>query len=176
MISHRTKIYSIFLLIGDFAAAILAFLLAYLLRETFPQKSYADLFPFFWYANLFLTIIPIWGITFFSMGLYEFWRGPGFWKESWKILKALLVAFSILGFLIFVLKYQFVSRIFLLFFFLGNVIFAPVFRSLIRRSILFLKEKNGNFRVYLIVGIEENARNFARRHNIKDDITRSDRL
>jgi len=162
MIKHRTTIYSFFLLVGDFGATFLAFLLAYLLREAFPQASYAVLFPFYWYANLFLTIVPIWLFTFFSMGLYEFWRGPGFWKEFWKILKALLVSFFILAFLIFVLKYQFISRIFLLFFFIGNVLFVPVFRNLLRRTILFLKKKNGNFRIYLIVGLEENARSFAR--------------
>jgi exopolysaccharide biosynthesis polyprenyl glycosylphosphotransferase len=162
MIKHRTTAYSFILLAGDLVATFLAFFLAYLLREAFPQKSYADLFPFYWYANLFLTIVPIWGLAFFSMGLYEFWRGPGFWKEFWKILKVLLISFFILGFLIFILRYQFISRIFLLFFFIGNVLFVPLFRTLLRRTILFLKQKNGNFRIYLIVGVEENARNFAR--------------
>jgi len=163
MIKQRTRVFSFFLLLGDFGAIALAFFLGYSLRGTFPQISYADLFPFFWYAGLFLIMIPCWALIFFAMGLYEFWRGTGFWKESWTIFKALLISFLILGFIIFAGKYQFVSRVFLLLFFAFSVILVPLLRLLVRKTILTLKRKNGDFRVYTIVGIDENAKSIARK-------------
>ena len=162
MIKQRTRIFSLFLFLGDLGATALAFFGAYLLRGFFPTVSYAELFPFSWYAGLFLAIFPFWTLIFYVSGLYEFWRGADFWKDAWKIFKALLAAFLALGFVIFAAKYQFVSRVFLLFFFLFSVLLVPLVRMLVRKSIRALKRRNGDSRIYAIVGVGENARSLAR--------------
>ena len=113
MLRQRTKIFAFFLYLGDVGALLLAFLCAYGFRGIFPQESYATLFPFSWYLNLLLTVIPIWSITFFLIGLYRDWRGQGFWKETWGIFKAVVISSLFLGFILFALKYQFVSLIFI---------------------------------------------------------------
>ncbi len=163
MIKQRTRVFSLFLIFGDFGAIALAFFLAYFLRGSFSPISYADLFPFSWYASLLLAMTSIGAFIFYAMGLYEFWRGTGFWKESWRIFKALLISFLILGFIIFAAKYHFVSRVFLFFFFTFSVILIPLVRMLVRKSILILKRRNGDFRNYMIVGVGENARSIARK-------------
>jgi exopolysaccharide biosynthesis polyprenyl glycosylphosphotransferase len=170
MIKHRTLVFRYFLFLGDFGATVLAFLLAYLLRGALPQIADRELFPFSWYAELFLIIIPVWALVFFFMRLYEFWRGTGFWKEWGKIFQALLMSFFILGFFLFLGKYQFVGRIFLFLFFLFSVLLVPLLRLLIRRSILSLNRQNGSSRVYMIVGIGENGRNMARKIERHRDI------
>ena len=92
MVSQRNKIRSLVLLLGDLIATILAFVGAYLFRGTLPEDSYAALFPFSWYLNLLIPIIPIWSLVFYLLELYRFWRGHGFWKETWLIFKAVSIS------------------------------------------------------------------------------------
>ena len=158
MIAQRKKIFTNILYAGDLGATLLAFGLAYSFRGGFPSLGFADLFPFVWYLELFWIIFPVWSLAFFACGLYQFWRGPGFWKEAWGVFKAVFVSFFILGFAIFVLRYQFVSRIFLFLFFFLNIPLLLLLRALVRQTILFLNWKNGHDRTFLIVGGGEGAR------------------
>ena len=158
MIEQRKKIFTNILYAGDLGATLLAFGLAYSFRGGFPSLGFADLFPFVWYLELLWIIFPVWSLTFFACGLYQFWRGPGFWKEAWGVFEAVFVSFFILGFAIFVLRYQFVSRIFLFLFFFLNIPLVLLLRVLVRQTILFLNWKNGHDRAFLIVGGGEGAR------------------
>jgi exopolysaccharide biosynthesis polyprenyl glycosylphosphotransferase len=158
MIDQRKKIFSNILYAGDLGATLLAFGLAYSFRGGFPALGFADLFPFVRYLELFWIILPVWSLTFFACGLYQFWRGPGFWKEAWGVFKAVFVSFFILGFAIFVMRYQFVSRIFLFLFFFLNIPLLLLLRAFVRQTILFLNWKNGHDRAFLIVGGGEGAR------------------
>lgn len=158
MIEQRKKIFTNILYAGDLGATLLAFGLAYSFRGGFPSLGFADLFPFVWYLELLWIIFPVWSLTFFACGLYQFWRGPEFWKEAWGVFKAVFVSFFILGFAIFVLRYQFVSRIFLFLFFFLNIPLVLLLRVLVRQTILFLNWKNGHDRAFLIVGGGEGAR------------------
>jgi len=162
MITQRTRIFSFFLFLGDLGATALAFSAAYLLRTFFPPASYAELFPFSWYATLFPAIFPFWSLAFYTAGLYEFLEGISFWEETWKVFKSLLASFLFLGFIIFAARYQFVSRAFLLLFFIFSAVLVPLARLLARQLILSRQKKAGEFRIYIIVGIEENARLIAR--------------
>jgi len=161
MLKQRTKIFAFFLYLGDLGAVLLAFLCAYWFRGIFPQESYATLFPFSWYLNLLLAVVPIWSITLYLTGLYRDWRGQGRWKETWGIFKAVLISSLFLGFILFALKYQFVSRIFILLFALFDFFFVIAARTSIRTIILFSNRKIERFRMILIVGTEERALNLA---------------
>jgi hypothetical protein len=132
MIAQRKKIFTNILYAGDLGATLLAFGLAYSFRGGFPYLGFADLFPFVWYLELFWIIFPVWSLAFFACGLYQFWRGPGFWKEAWGVFKAVFVSFFILGFAILFLPV--VSRIFFSFFFCHPPFSA--LRALVRQAIL----------------------------------------
>lgn len=162
MIKHHTAVHSFFIFLADLLAILVAFLLAYSLRGGFAYFAFEQIFPFPMYVDLLVAIFPLWFLSFYSFGLYQYWRGPGFWNEFWTGFQAILLSFLVFGFIIFFLRYQFVSRIFLLFFFLFNIFFTPVFRWTARRILLFMKRKNGDDRYYLIVGADERALNFAR--------------
>jgi exopolysaccharide biosynthesis polyprenyl glycosylphosphotransferase len=157
MLKQRTKIFTIFLYLGDLGATLCAFFSAYWLRGAFPQDSYAILFPFSQYFNLFWAIFLIWSIVFYLLGLYRSWRGQGFWKETGSVFKAVFISSLFLGFAVFALKYQFVSRIFILLFAFLDFLFIMLARAGTRKLILFSNRKVKNFRVILIVGTGESA-------------------
>jgi len=162
MVKQRNKIRSLALYAGDLLATVLAFLCAYLFRGLFPQDSYAALLPFSWYLNLFFAIIPIWSLVFYLLELYRFWPGPGFWKETWMVFKAIFICSFLLGFFVFALKYVFVSRIFIFSFALFNLFLVLLIRGGIRKTIQLLNRKIENFRVILIVGMNEQGQTLAR--------------
>jgi exopolysaccharide biosynthesis polyprenyl glycosylphosphotransferase len=157
MIRQRTRIFTLFLYLGDLGATVLAFLCAYWFRGIFPQESYAKLFPFSWYINLLLTVFPIWSFFFYLMGLYRLWRGQGIWKEAWGVFKAVFISSLLLGFTVFVLKYHFISRIFILSFSLFDFFLVIAARAFVRKAILFFNRKIEKFNVILIIGTEERA-------------------
>jgi exopolysaccharide biosynthesis polyprenyl glycosylphosphotransferase len=157
MIKQRTKILAFFIYLGDLGATLIAFLCAYWFRGTFSQESYAALFPFPRYFNLLLAIFPIWPLLFYLTGLYRFWQGQGFWKETWGIFKGVFLSSLFLGFTVFALKYQFVSRIFIFLFAIFDFFFVLAARTFIRKFILFFNRKTERFRMILIVGTEERA-------------------
>jgi len=161
MLKQRIKIFAFLIYLGDLGATLLAFLCAYWMREAFPLESYAPLFPFSLYLPLLLAIFPVWSIFFYLMGLYRLWRGQRFWKESWGIFKAIFISSLILGFCVFALKYQFVSRIFIFLFALLDLFFIIAARIIVRRLIQFFSQKVEKFRRILIIGAEESALHIA---------------
>jgi len=149
------------LLLGDLIATISAFVGAYLFRGTLPADSYAALFPFSWYLNLLIPIIPIWLLVFYLLELYRFWRGHGFWKETWLAFKAVSISSFLLGFIVFALKYVYVSRIFIFSFALFDFFLVIFFRWICRKTIQFFSRKNDSSRIILIIGKDKQARTLA---------------
>jgi exopolysaccharide biosynthesis polyprenyl glycosylphosphotransferase len=157
MIKQRTKILAFFIYLADLGATLIAFLWAYWLRGTLPWDPSLPLFPFSMHLNLLWGVFLIWSIVFYLIGLYRFWRGQGFWKEIWKVFKAVFLSSLLLGFAVFALKYQFVSRLFIFLFAFFDFLSILVARACIRRLILFSNKNIERFRIILIVGTEERA-------------------
>jgi exopolysaccharide biosynthesis polyprenyl glycosylphosphotransferase len=157
MLRQRKIIFAFVLYLSDSVAMLLAFFCAYWIRGALPPGSYAKLFSFSGYANLLLAIFPVWAIVFYIIGLYDFWKGREFWKEIWDICKAIFIASLILGFAVFVLKYHFVSRIFILLFALIDFFFIIAGRIFIRKIILLSSRKTEGFRKILLIGVEKRA-------------------
>jgi exopolysaccharide biosynthesis polyprenyl glycosylphosphotransferase len=162
MVKQRNRIRSLALYAGDLFSTVLSFFLAYGFRGTFPEDSYPYLFPLSWHLGLFWAILPIWSVIFYLMELYRYWRGPGFWKEVWMVFKAVFLSCFLLGFFIFALKYQFVSRIFLLSFAFFDLLLVVLFRVLLRRMIQALSRHSEGSRFILMVGLGEDALELAR--------------
>ena len=162
VVKQRNNIRLLALYIGDLSSTFLAFFLAYGFREAFPDKSFPYLFPLSWHLKLLWLILPIWSLTFYLMELYRYWRGSGFWKETWMIVKAVLFSFFLFGFFVFALKYQFVSRIFLVSFAFFDLVLVILFRWLLREGIQSLSRHSEGSRFILIVGLDDNAREMAR--------------
>ena len=162
MVKHRNRIRNLALFVGDLSSTILAFFLAYFFRDAFPDKSMPYLFPLSWHLNILWPIIPIWSLVFYLMDLYRYWRGPGFWKEVWMVLKAVFLSSLLAGFIIFALKYQFVSRIFFLSFVFLDLFLVILFRFLVRSGVHLLNRRSEGSRFILIVGLGDDALEMAR--------------
>ncbi|MBP1713168.1 MAG: Undecaprenyl-phosphate galactose phosphotransferase [Deltaproteobacteria bacterium] len=160
MLRQRTKIFSLILYFGDLTATLFAFILSYVIRRFLPITSYAEVFPFALYLDLLWPTILIWSIVFFGLGLYQSWRSRGFWRESWLVLKAVLIASLLLGFVAFALKFEFVSRLFWVLFAFLDVVLIHFMRFFIR-AVIFPPKKD-RFRFLLIIGTEKNACHLAR--------------
>ena len=161
MVKQRNNIRSLALYIGDLSSTLLAFFLAYGFRGAFPDGSFPYLFPLSWHLKLLWLILPIWSLIFYLMELYRYWRGSGFWKETWTIMKAVFFSFFLFGFFVFALKYQFVSRIFLVSFAFFDLVLVILFRLLLREGIQLLNRHSEGSRFILIVGLDDNAREMA---------------
>src|SRR3990167_3117512 len=73
MKSNASLLYSLFLVVGDFLALVLAFIAAYVLRvsvnitdQPIAQDVYARD-----YLIIFLTLLPFWILIFALLGLYQ---------------------------------------------------------------------------------------------------------
>ena len=143
-------------------ANVLAFLLAYGFRGTFPDTPGRILYPLGWYLDLLWIILPLWAFLFYLTGLYQFWRGPGFWKETWAVFKTMIIASFLLGSGVFAIKYQFVSRIFILSFAIFDFLLILLFRWISRKCIDFLSNHSESYRFILIVGTGDPALRVAR--------------
>lgn len=162
MVKHRNRIRNLALFAGDLSSTLLAFFLGYLFRDAFPDKSYPYLFPLSWHLHILWAIIPIWSLVFYLMNLYRYWRGPGFWKEIWMVFKAVFLSCLLAGFIIFALKYQFVSRIFFLSFSFFDLFLVILFRFLVRSGVYLLNRRSEGSRFILIVGLGDDALEMAR--------------
>jgi exopolysaccharide biosynthesis polyprenyl glycosylphosphotransferase len=157
MVNQRNKIRSIALLIGDQVATIIAFLWAYIFREALQEVHQVVLFPLSWYLSLLWLILPFWAFVFYLLGLYQFWRGPGFWKEAWMVFRAIFISSFLVGFGVFALKFQFVSRIFILSFSFFDFLLILFLRWACREVIHYFSHYSERYRHILMVGMDEHA-------------------
>ena len=84
--------YSFTLLVGDFIALLVAFVLAYILRVSLDSRSLINQISSSDYLKLWLILIPIWLIIFAVLGLYQRRVYEYRWREM-----VLLLTGSILG-------------------------------------------------------------------------------
>lgn len=63
--------YSIFLVLGDFLALLLAFVGAYVLRVSISHQPFPNQIPASTYLSAFLSILPFWILIFALLGLYN---------------------------------------------------------------------------------------------------------
>lgn len=103
MRNQSRLIYSLLLLLGDFAAVVGAFVIAYILRVKIDPRPLIIQIESFEYFRLFVSILPFWLLIFFSLGLYrqEVYRSR--FQEAWRLLLG-----SFLG-VLFIIGYDYVN-------------------------------------------------------------------
>jgi len=151
-----------------------AFLLAYVLRSSFHALYKYDLFHsarlvsdslgrFNDHLLLLLLAAPLWCLLLYKNGMYESWRTRQLYQIIWIVGKASLAAFLIFGAAFFLLKLEFISRLF----FVGFAFFGLVFLA-VEKTVVFLflhriRKKGYNYRSVLIVGTGRRAAEFVKK-------------
>lgn len=137
----------------DLALAVLAFILAYHIRDSFTGvASLGPLAPFRMYQSTLYFMLPVWFFVFRYFGFYSSQRIRTLSSLFWMVLKAVFVAVVIFAAFIFFFKAQFFSRTLYLLFFLFNLTLLTCEKWTIRLTQSYLREKGYNYRNCILVG------------------------
>lgn len=127
------------------------------------QPLFAEQFQIDWAANLRLLacILPFWLILFHVNGLYGPKRRATLFLIAWPLAKSVAVGIVALAFVAFMLKIEDLSRSVVVIF--GALSFGGLLgaRLAARWLLQILRRRGMNYRVVLIVGVGDKAREFA---------------
>ncbi len=103
MRNNASLAYSFLLIVGDFLALLGAFSLAYILRVKIDERSLIQAIPATTYFWAFVTVLPLWVLVHWFIGLYQSAVYERRFVELWRLLVG-----SFIGILV-VIGYDFVS-------------------------------------------------------------------
>lgn len=157
MLKARARLISFFIFIIDILIVIFSFLFSYYLRNDFlpkffPSNFQSGLYPLKEYTLLLALTTLIFAFFLRYFKVYKSHRTYPLIYEIWITLKVSFFSFLSLFAFLYLLKWHFVSRPFILLFVLSFFIFLSIEKIIIRLIIRFLRKKGYNFRNLLIVG------------------------
>ena len=148
-----------------------AFFIAFFLRHNFETLYRFDLIPssnvipgFSYALNDYLMVlflvVPLYSLVFYINGMYKSMRVMSFLEVSWIITKsAIFVTFAFAS-LAYLLKLDFVSRIFFVAFILISSTAILLEKALIFKIMHYARKQGYNYRRLLIVGTGKRANDF----------------
>ncbi len=157
MMQRKYRIARLVYALVETAVTVVSFLLAYGIRDSLPLAYFGELFPFRDYLGLLLVVVLLWNGLSLLLRNQQAASGEdrlGVVKET-----ALLVFVGgvLISAAIFVLKYHFISRPFILIFVLVNFLFLLAFRIYAARGISRFGRLVAGDRNLLIVGSGDRA-------------------
>lgn len=157
MIKRKYRIAYLIYSFVETCITFLSFVIAYLLRKQLPSPYFGRLFPFSDYIGLLIVVILLWNLLFALIRANR----AGIATDPLEVLKevtlTVLTGSVLIGAVIFILKYDFISRPFILIFALVNFVFLCGFRIYAKAGVgQFRNVLEGDLNV-LIVGTGEKA-------------------
>jgi len=147
------------LFVLDMLLTVLVFLVSYRMREFFFSHNPADYFS---HLALLPLVLALQGALLAYSGIYRGLRISSVFSFVWSILRVLLISIVTLSTIIFLLKAQYVSRSFLvIFYILDLVVLVFVRLSLIWWYFLRSREKHENYLKVLIIGTGNRAKHLS---------------
>ena len=161
MIQKKYRIALVTYALFESIVTALSFLTAYFLRTQLPSDFFGKVFPFRDYAGLLVVIILLWNILFFLIRQ----RKAGFAEDWFEVLQETLLTvvtgIVLISAAIFILKYDFISRPFIVIFAAVNFLFLFGFRYFTKSGASHFKRILAGERQVLIVGTDERAADVA---------------
>jgi len=153
MLKKHSKFFETLVLLFDWIALSVSWMLAYYLRFYFPVIPVSKgIPPFLTYLSLLIFMLPLWYIVFKSFGLYRPRRISSKFAEIVDIAKGTTIAIMFfLSLTFFVRKYEF-SRLTFLYFWIICMIILCIERILFREFLRFIRKRGFNLRHALILG------------------------
>jgi exopolysaccharide biosynthesis polyprenyl glycosylphosphotransferase len=142
----------------DVCFTIGAFVSAYFIKLYILPETIRGLIETPSYYTVLLLIIIIWPLSFNYFKLYASYRTQSIKQILLKVVKSVFLSIIILNFIMYLLKINDVSRIMMCIFFLTNIIFLFLNKSLIYRTLKNMREKGYNYQNILIIGGRERAK------------------
>jgi exopolysaccharide biosynthesis polyprenyl glycosylphosphotransferase len=160
MLRERAKIVADLLALADMGGLLVAFVVAYLLRNMLYGASRGDM-SLIVHTRVLALALPIFAVSFYYCGLYQSFRLRSLLEETWCVVKACSWSTLMLILLIFFLKYDFVSRAFLVGFATVSCVSVAGQRLAIRSFARAIRAHGYNYRNIVIVGTSKRAREVA---------------
>jgi len=142
----------------DICITVGAFVAAYFIKLYVLPAGYRNLVKDPNYYIILLMVIIIWYPLFAWFGLYESYRKSTLWKLILNTLKAVSSGVVILVLVLYLMKIEDISRLLIGIFFLLDVTFLILYKSIVYRMLAHFRGKGYNYRNILIVGSREMAR------------------
>jgi len=159
MLNERETVLRKFLIFVDACVIALAYVFAFILNSLF-DKSGLTLTKF---GLALVFAIPYWCLTLYANGMYQSLRTRTYLEIFWAVIKSATITFLLLGTFIFLLKLQFMSRLFFLIFFGLTFLFIWLEKTAIFMSAHYVRRQGLNTRRLLIVGTGKRAIDFIRK-------------
>lgn len=160
--TRKTKqlVYYFVPLLLDIIALSSAFLLAYFLRFSFSSTAlgYGFKIPFEEYLTFLFLLVPLWVVTFASLGLYTVDFKGRFWPEFIRIVLGTLVNVVLSLSIIFMAKRTDFSRLLLIYLWVVSFFLVFVERFLWRLLRIYLLSLGFGQRRVLVIGNTKEAR------------------
>jgi exopolysaccharide biosynthesis polyprenyl glycosylphosphotransferase len=159
MIKEREAALRRFLIIADTCLIGLAYLLAFLLYSLLGggQISLTR------YGLALVFAIPYWCLSLYANGMYQSLRTHTYLEILWAIIKSAAITFFLLGTFIFLLKLQFMSRLFFIIFFGLTFLFIWLEKTAIFMGTHYIRRQGLNTRRLLIIGTGKRALGFVKK-------------
>lgn len=159
MLTEKETVRRRFLIFVDACVIALAYVFALLLNGLFDASPMT--LTKFGLALVFA--IPYWCLALYANGMYQSLRTRTYLEILWAVLKSATITFLLLGTFIFLLKLQFMSRLFFLIFTGLTFLFIWLAKTAIFMSSHYIRRQGLNTRRLLIVGTGKRAVEFIKR-------------
>ena len=159
MLTEKEMVRRRFLIFVDACVIALAYGIALLLNGFFGV-SHITLTKF---GLALVFAIPYWCLALYANGMYQSLRTRTYLEILWAVLKSATITFLLLGTFIFLLKLQFMSRLFFLLFTGLTFLFIWLEKTAIFMSSHYIRRQGLNTRRLLIVGTGNRAVEFIKR-------------
>ncbi|MEK9196657.1 MAG: exopolysaccharide biosynthesis polyprenyl glycosylphosphotransferase, partial [Patescibacteria group bacterium] len=153
MHKNISVIFSLFLLVGDFLAILLAFVSAYIIRVKFDDRPLVEQISSKEYFTAIILVIPLWIMTHFAIGLYQKSIYNNRFKELGKlIIGSFIGILLVIGWDFIVPKNLFPARLVPIYAFALSLGFLIIFRTFARIARKVLQKRKWGQISILIIG------------------------
>jgi len=174
MLKEKIAVIRKAMILFDAFIVSLAFILSYFLRQHIQGLYKLDLFPskqviagplasMSDYLVVLFFVVPLWCFMLHLNGMYRSLRTRTLPEIVWIILKSSFFANIALGTVIFLLKLQFVSRIFFGIFVIVSLAFMLLEKIVVFFLMHYVRKQGFNYKRLLIVGTGRRAANFIKK-------------
>ena len=166
MLKQKARAVALGVWAGDLALTALSLPVSYALREQilpilFPSVFPARIAPFDQYLFLLVLILPLWALMLFAAGFYRSHRTMPLAEEIWGAMKVAFGGTALLSLVVYGLRLDFVSRLFLLVFAAVNFAALATEKVALRLVSRWVRARGYNFRTVVLVGTGQKAAQLA---------------
>ena len=168
MIKDNQKYFNRLHLLADAVVVALAYLLAWYIKfctifaDTEPGAGALDMGTYF---SFLYFVVPEYIVLYYFFNLYAAKRATRRKYEFEGIIKANTVGIVIFIVFLYLIKQQYFSRFMMGAFYVINIAFTTIYRTLIRNMLLYFRKKGYNLKYMLLIGYSRAAEEYITRIN-----------